>query len=180
MPFDILAYANHYPMAPLGGLFVGTVGVFIILGATLARYRMPLPWIGFACGIAALILGAPLQAGLPNPSLLQAGSLGLAITLEIIAFRFFMPRFRAAGPRTLITGSLGIVGLHFFIMLPTFGPLIGLLALLCTLNAAAAWKLDTYRSGQAWFVDGLLKIALGGWMLTTSPLMQAFLSHRAV
>ena len=169
MHWNAVAYAMRYPMAPLGGLFVGSVGVFVLLGAAMARYRIALLWLGFGAGIAGLVLGARLQAGLPNPSLLQAGALGLAIALESVALRMALPRLRAVSQRAAMAGCLGIVGLHFFIMLPTFGVLIALLALLCTLNAAAAWRLDRYPLGLAWFADGIFKIAIGSVMLTTSP-----------
>ena len=107
MHWNAVAYAMRYPMAPLGGLFVGTVGVFVMLGAVTDRYRIALLWLGFGAGIAGLLFGARFQAGLPNPSLLQAGALGLAIALESVALRKILPRLRATSQRVAVAGTLG-------------------------------------------------------------------------
>ncbi len=167
MPMNLVSYAQAYPLAPLGGLFLVTVGVFILLGAVIRGSRMLLLWTGLALGMVAIFLGGGFQAGLPPPNMIQVGSLVLAILLEAIAFATVMPRVRPRGEQALLATSLLVVGLHFLVMLPAFGPLIGLLALLCTLNAVAAFRMPDYRA--AWPVDGLLKLAFGLWLLSTSP-----------
>lgn len=172
MPALLSVYASRYPMTPIGGLLlVGAVGVFIIAGGMVPKQRMQLLWFGFGAAIAALVLGGRLAAGLPAPTAFQVGALIVAIVLEIIGFVLMMPRLRAHGERMALIGSLAIVGLHFLIMLPAFGPLIGVLGVLSTANAAAALRLPVYRINSAWLLDGMLKLAFGGVMMLTSPLL---------
>jgi hypothetical protein len=170
MPFDTAAYVANYPITPYGGLFLATLGLSIILGAFVARGRMVLVGIGFALGVAAATLfGVKFAAGLGPPSQFQVGSLVLAVVLEVAAFATFMPKLSVRGERAVLLGTLAIVGVHFIVMLPAFGPLIGALGALCALNAAAAWPAPFYPSGAVWFVDGVLKLGFGAMMLLTSP-----------
>ena len=130
------SHVLHYPMTPYGGVFTATVGVCMIAGAVLRNYRGNLLWIGFALGTVLLVaFGGILSRGLHSPSLLQVSFLVLAIFLEIAGFRYLMPAVRPRGERATISATLGIVGAHFLVMLPAFGPLIGALGLACTLNA---------------------------------------------
>ena len=167
----LAAYAHRFPMTPIGGLFVGAVGLFVIAGAVVPKRRMQLLWIGFGAAVLALMLGGRLAVGLPTPTAFQVGALVAAILLEIAGFRVMMPRLRAHGERAALVGSLAIVGLHFFIMLPAFGPLIGGLGLACSANAVAAWRNSAYRINSAWLADGLFKFALGLVMMLTSPIL---------
>jgi hypothetical protein len=158
--FESQLYSRLYPMAPLGGLFVATIGLFLMLGTALPALRMKLTYVGFAAGTLALILGGRLAVGLPAASRLQIGSLVLAIVLEIIMFIFLMPLARRHGERSLLVVTLTIVSVHFLVMLPAFGTLIGILGVLCLLNAAIAWRNPSYRIDLAWFLDGTLKLGL--------------------
>jgi hypothetical protein len=166
-----MGYATRFPMAPMGGLFVATIGIFILLGAFAPRIRLTLTYVGFAVGTIALVLGGRLAVGLPRPTSMQVGALVLAIALEIIAFIVIMPRVRKAGERAIIVATLVIVGCHFIVMLPAFGPLIGALGVLCALNAALLWKRASYRLEAAWLVDGAMKLAIGALLVATSPLV---------
>ncbi len=162
-------YVALYPMAPYGGLFVASVGLCVVIGALLPKYRMILVWAGFALGSLAITLAAPaLPHGKTPPSTFQIGSFILAIALEIAAFRYAMPIARRHSERAMLAATLGIVGLHFFVMLPAFGILIGILAALCTLNAAVLWRLPNYPPNPAWLIDGCLKLTLGLLMLSTA------------
>jgi drug/metabolite transporter (DMT)-like permease len=77
-------YVLHYPMTPYGGVFIATVGVCVIAGAVLRKYRDNLVWIGFALGAVLLFaFGGILSRGLHSPSLLQVSFLALAILLEL-------------------------------------------------------------------------------------------------
>jgi hypothetical protein len=163
-------YAFRYPMTPLGGLFFIAIGVFVVLGALIPRWRMTVLWIGFGAAMIALVVGRRFAKGLPQPGVLPVAALVLAIVLEIVAFRVLIPRLRLRGERALLDGSLAIVGVHFLVMVPSFGPLVGVLGILCLSNAALAWRFVSYPIGHAWFVDGLMKTALGGAMLFTSPM----------
>jgi hypothetical protein len=164
------SYSTLHPMAPLGGLFVGTIGVFLILGAILPALRMKLTYVGFAAGTLALFLGGRLAVGLPPPSKLQVISLVFAIIAEIAMFVFLMPLARRKGERAVLVATLAIVSVHFLVMLPAFGTLIGVLAMLCMLNAAIAWRTPSYRISLAWFMDGGMKLGLGILLVKTSPL----------
>ena len=166
------SYVLHYPMTPYAGVFVVTVGVCVMAGAVVPNYRDNLVWIGFALGgIFFLAFGGILSRGLHSPSLLQVGFLALAIFLEIAGFRYLMPTVRPRGERATLSATLGIVGAHFVVMLPAFGPLIGALGLACTLNAIGFWRFCAYRASFAWFVDGCLKLLLGMAMIATSPIL---------
>ena len=166
------AYVLRYPMTPYAGVFIATVGVCVIAGAILRNYRDNLVWIGFALGtILLLAFGGILSLGLHSPSLLQVSFLALAILLEIAGFLYLMPVVRPRGERAMLSATLGIVGAHFLVMFPAFGPLIGALGLACTLNAVGFWRLSAYRAGFVWFVDGCLKLLLGMAMIATSPLL---------
>ena len=166
------SYVLHYPMTPYAGVFIATVGLCVIAGAVLPNYRDNLVWIGFALGtIFCIAFGGILGSGLHPPSFLQVSFLALAIVLEIAGFRYLMPAVRPRGERATLSATLGIVGAHFLVMLPAFGPLIGALGLVCTLNAVGFWLLFAYRAGFAWLVDGCLKLLLGIAMIATSPLV---------
>ena len=169
------SYVLYYPMTPYAGVFIATVGVCVIAGSVLPKYRALLVWIGFMLGtILLVVFGQILSTGLHTPpSLLQATFLGLAIVLEIAGFRYLMPIMRTRGERATLSATLGIVGAHFLVMLPAFGPLIGGLGLGCTLNAAGLWRFSEYRAGPAWFVDGCLKLTFGTAMIATSPILLA-------
>ena len=164
-----LDYSSLYPMAPLGGLFIGVIGIFVVLGGLLAKQRMVLVYIGFAIGTLAIIFGGRFTRGLSHPSTFQVASLVAAIAFEIAAFRFLMPRLRLSGARASVGGTLGIVGAHFLIMEPAFGPVVAALGILCLINAAIAWRSPSYPLGAAWAIDGILKIACGCGLLMTSP-----------
>ena len=136
------------------------------------NHRARLVWIGFALGAMLFVaFGQILSTGLHTPSLLQVSFLALAIVLEIAGFRYLMPIMQPCGKRAMLSSTLGIVGAHFLVMLPAFGPLIGGLRIGCTLNAAAFWRISAYRAGFAWFVDGCLKLAVGTAMIATSPIL---------
>ena len=166
------SYVLHYSMTPYAGVFIATVGVCMIAGALMPKYRGHLVWTGFALGaILFVAFGKILSTGLHAPTLLQVSSLALAIVLEIAGFRYLMPVMRSRGERATVSATLGIVGAHFLVMLPAFGPLIGGLGLACTVNAAGLWRFSAYRAGFAWFVDGCLKLAFGTAMIATSPIL---------
>ena len=164
------AYASRFPMTPFGGAFLAGVGVCIILGTFVRRFRQSLVWVGFALGSLLILLwGRTLGEGLHAPTKLQLMALVAAIAFEVAGFIVVIPLMRPKGERAEVASTLGIVGLHFLIMIPAFGFLIGLMALGCTLNTAVLVTLPRYPTGVAWFVDGFLKLTLGLVMVATSP-----------
>jgi hypothetical protein len=162
-------YSHIYPMAPLGGVFVAVMGLFVLLGSAIPRRRMSFVYAGAGAATLALILSGRLIVGLPPPTQLQIGSLVVAIIAEFIAFATLMPRIRMHGQRAVLAATLVIVGAHFLIMLPAFGSLIALVGMLCLANAAAAWRWTHYRTEIAWLIDGLIKVAGGAILIATSP-----------
>jgi dihydrofolate reductase len=156
-------------MAPMGGAFVAVMGVFVLLGSAMPKLRMTFAYVGLGAATLALILSGRLAAGLPAPTKWQVGWLVVAIIVEFVAFATLMPRMRVRGQRAVLASTLLIVGAHFLIMFPAFGPLIALVATLCVANAAAAWRWTHYRTEIAWLIDGLIKVAGGLLLVTTSP-----------
>lgn len=75
---------------------------------------------------------------LPKPTPLQTTALVLAIVVEA-ALIVLVVRRHAATQERLILAVLAAVGAHFFVMIPSLGPSIALLAALTVLNAAAGW-----------------------------------------
>jgi hypothetical protein len=161
MVFDLAAYGSAWPLATLGGLFVMAMGAAVILGANFPQQRMALVWIGFVGGIGAIVFGVTDLGIDPRPpTRFQALALMVAIALELAAFSFLMRPLHRRGERAVVAGTLAIVGAHFIVMWPAFGPLIGVLGIACCVNAAAAW-FTSYSLRAAWFIDGVLKLAFG-------------------
>ena len=170
MFFDPAAYAVHYPLAPLGGVFVAVVGISILLGSFWRGARMNFIWLGLPLAAVAMTVAFPEMPGLPAPSSTQIGALVLAIAFEVAAFVFVLPRAGArGGERAVFIATLAIVGAHFVIMLPVFGPLIAIIGLACLGNAALGAAARTYGDRAAWFVDGLIKLSGGLAMAWASP-----------
>jgi hypothetical protein len=164
-----VTYSHIYPLAPLGGMFVAVMGVFVLAGSAVPRLRMTLVYAGAGAAILALIVSGRLAVGLPPATELQVGSLIVAIIVEFIAFAILMPRIRVHGQRAVLASTLAMVGAHFFIMLPALGSLIAVVGTLCVSNAAAAWHWTEYRTDVAWLIDGLIKLGGGLLLVATSP-----------
>jgi hypothetical protein len=164
-----VTYSQIYPLAPLGGVFVAVMGVFVLAGSAMPRLRMTFVYIGAGAAVLALVLSGQLAVGLPPATVLQVSSLIVAIIVEFLAFVILMPRIRVHGQRAVIASTLAIVGAHFLIMLPAFGSLIALVGTLCVANAAAAWRWTDNRTDIAWLIDGFLKLGGGLLLVTTSP-----------
>lgn len=156
-------------MAPIGGLFLAAFGATLIFGGIFPRFRGRSIWIGFALGVAAAaLLGGRLLVP-PPPTAFQLGALALAVALEVAAFVLLLPRLHRAGERAVVAGTLAIVGGHFVLMLPAFGPAIGLLSGLCLANAFILWRSPGYAPGIGWAVDGAIKLAMGAAMVASFP-----------
>jgi hypothetical protein len=155
-------------MAPIAGMFLATVGATLIVGGFLPRFRERSIWIGFALGaVSVALFGGALL--LPPPSAFQLGALVLAVGVEVAAFAALLPTLHRAGERAVVPGTLAIVGGHFLLMLPAFGPAIGALGALCLANALILWRSSRYPLSSGWAVEGVIKLALGVVMLASFP-----------
>ena len=152
-----------YPLIRSGGLFLIVIGVMIMAGALLPRFRNILVAVGLALASLVTALAAPSLArplGVPSwqQLLVLVGSVLLEIVLIQVVVRYVYPR----GERTIILSVLLVVGLHFLPMAVAFGPLIAILGILTILNASAGmWFRPNMNLSLIWFFDGLLKVAGG-------------------
>jgi hypothetical protein len=157
--------ADLFPLIRGGGLFLAIVGVAILMGALQFRWRNLLLGAGAALAAAvttatAAYLAAPYGA----PTYLQIGSLIVAVLLEIGALIWAIRRFAPQGPRAVTIAVLAIVGAHFVLMAPAFGPLIALLGAITVANALAGVRFTTYSLRALWAADGALKLGFGAAM----------------
>lgn len=154
------------PLIGAGGVFLIIVGVAIVLGALRFRSRYLLLGLGAAAASAALVfLAVPLSAPYGPPSPVQLWSLTLAVAIEVVAFIVIMPIAARRGQRAMTVAILAIVGGHFLIMTPAFGPLIFVLGAANLANAFAGARISGYATPALWGVDGALKAAAGIAML---------------
>jgi hypothetical protein len=160
--------ASHpYPMIRSGGLFLIMIGTGIILGAIFPEHSWHAFGISVFVGSVALTLWArSLTAPLGIPTRSQIGTLIIAVIVELI-FIYFLPRFFPPKTehhfRLLI---LLIVGVHFLIMTPAFGPLITIVGILTIINAGLGLRTGTpIAFFKIWGIDGILKLSVGAIML---------------
>jgi Kef-type K+ transport system membrane component KefB len=147
------------------------IGAGIVLGAATAKFRKPSLIFGSVLAAVSLAIFAPgLSADYGLPTMFQLVSLGVAITLEMIAIPIVARLTKHRGEREMNISILFVVALHFFIMLPTFGPSVGILGLACAVNLVAAVKIPSYRFSLLWLIDGCLKISMGALMLLAPTL----------
>jgi uncharacterized membrane protein len=166
--FDLAAYDSAWPLAKLAGLFIAAMGVAVIAGSFTPRWRLAFVALGSVFGTLAVIAALVLGMQVRGPSGFQLGAILAAVVAEAVAFRVLMPFLHQRGERAVTAGTLMIVGAHFLVMTPAFGPLIGVLSVACCLNALAVWSWDRYGLAAAWFADGLIKLGFGALMALTA------------
>ncbi len=105
-----VSWAPAFPMVPAGGLFIAIVGVGVVSGALFPTKRDFSLFCAFVVATVALVIfGGRLMAPFGNPTRLQLWFLFGSIGLEIILFRFALPKYRRAGERS---ARLGISSLR--------------------------------------------------------------------
>jgi hypothetical protein len=131
--------ADAFPLIQGGGVFLLIVGAAMLMGALQFKWRNRLLGAGAALATVATIATATHLAR-PHgaPTMLQVGSLGVAVVLEAIALVWAIRRFAPQGERAATIAVLVVVAVHFVVMTPAFGPLIVALGMLCASNALAA------------------------------------------
>jgi hypothetical protein len=155
--------ADAFPLIRAGGLFLSIVGLSVILGAARFRARNAILGVGAVVATIATALLAPRLAGAPTA--FQVGSLVVAVSIEGAALFWAIRRYVPRGERAMSIAILAVVGIHFMLMAPAFGPIIVLLGLLATANALAGARWERYSLQRLWLVDGVLKAAAGAAML---------------
>jgi hypothetical protein len=158
--------AHPYPLIRGGGLFLLLVGLSIMIG-TVAPRRV---WTLLIAGaiVASVVVAATavrLTAPLGRPSAWQIESLAAAVVIEVMAIGWIGSRLRAATERRRTLSIMVVVGAHFFLMGPAFGPLVVLLGVLSVANAVAGLRAEATPWLTFWLVDGALKAATGAAML---------------
>ena len=161
---------HPFPLIRGGGLFLLVVGLSIMVAAVAPR-RLWVFLIGGAMVASASVMltAVRLAAPLGRPIAFQIDSLGAAVLIEVIAIGRISSRLRAASERRRILSILLVVGAHFFLMGPAFGPLVVLLGLLTVANAASGLRAAATSWFAFWLIDGALKAAFGGIMFWYAP-----------
>jgi hypothetical protein len=167
-----MSYANAYPLAPSGGLFILILGLGIGLGALFLRARYLL--LGASGAIAVLTLSVfarSLAAPFGVPNSFQIWSLAIAIAFEAAAIFMAIRRLRARGERAVNLGVLLAVALHFPIMEPALGPVVVVLGVLAALNAWSGLHSHRLSLQAHWLLDGILKLVAGAvlWFAPRLP-----------
>jgi hypothetical protein len=115
---------------------------------------------GIAGALTAL-LAARLAAPFGPPDPIQIGSLVLAVAMEMTLLVLSLRNQKTYDDRETMLVVLTIVGGHFVLMAPAFGPLIVLFAAASVVNTLIAllWRGDP--SASVWAIDGILKTVVG-------------------
>jgi len=157
--------AEVFPLIRGGGLFLLVVGLSIVVGAFRFRARYTILAVGAAIAAAVTtFLAAPLAAPFGRPDLIQILSLAIAVAVEAALLVPVLRQARTHDERETTLAILTIVGGHFLLMAPAFGPLIVLLAFASVLNTLAGLLWQGYRVERLWALDGVLKTLVGGLM----------------
>ncbi len=157
--------ADVFPLIRGGGLFLLTAGASIVIGAFRFRARYAIFAVGAAIGgVATSLLAAPLAAPFGPPDLFQVLSLVVAVAVEAALLTPVVRGLSTHGERETTLAILTIVGGHFLLMAPAFGPLIVFLAGASVLNTLAGMLLREYPIAWLWALDGTLKISFGALM----------------
>jgi hypothetical protein len=154
--------ADLFPLIRGGGVFLVIAGISIVIGAFNLRARFSILAVGSAIGgVATAFLAAPLAAPFGPPSLFQVVSLIVAVAVEIVLLMPVLRAWRAHDERETTLAILSIVGGHFVLMAPAFGPLMLFLAGASVLNTLVGLLWRRYALAWLWGVDGLLKLSVG-------------------
>lgn len=169
---EVVSLADIFPLMRGGGAFLALIGLGILVGSFgTRRFRTVSLIVGAGLGVAAMaVLGATkiAFAGLPMPAWWQWVFLGLAFVVEGYLVSVVVRKIPDIESRQFWLWMLFIVGAHFLILLPSHGPICGVLGLVCMGNALIGLKLKEVDFRLFWGFDGFLKIAAGGLMVLSS------------
>lgn len=160
-----LSHAEVFPLVRGGGLFLAVMGVAIISGTFFFRARYAVLGIGAALASALTALyAAPLAAPYGKPAMVEIVFLVVAVALEMILLAMVLRNSRAHDDRDTMLAILTIVGGHFLLMAPAFGPIVVWLAGASVLNTLLGLSWRGYPSALVWAADGVLKLGAGALM----------------
>lgn len=168
---------TKYPGAT-GGLFIGCIGLGVLVGSLVARNAIDSHVFGAALILAVASSVVARRWGHQRAmSRTQRTALFGSIAFELLLFvlaSWWMQKHGVHDPRTVSLVTLLIVGIHFLPMAFAFGPRVAWLGVVCSLVAALglAWTAPPFLVFG--IADGSLKIALGlllfvqGWQRRVS------------
>lgn len=160
-----LSQAEVFPLIRSGGLFLAIMGMSIILGAFFFRARYAVLGVGAAlAGTLTALNAMPLAAPYGRPGVVEIAFLAVAIVLEGLLLAMTLRQSRAYDDRDTMIAILAIVGGHFVLMAPAFGPIVMWLAGVSVLNTLLALVWRGYPSALVWAIDGALKLGAGTLM----------------
>lgn len=151
------------------GLFVLLVGLSITIGGILGKkYVVPMLGAGGVLAILSQIVrarGLTDFAGAPSRAQFYALYGGIAFEALLIGLVVYLIPDRSS--RGFWLWLLFVVGLHFIVLAYAQGPLLLLLGVLSMANAAVGLRMTNVSYLKFRVVDGVLKVAIGAWMLFT-------------
>jgi hypothetical protein len=170
--------AQAFPTIRVGGLFVGLVGVVVLVSSIFGGHHLisaPLFFVGFGLAIGGVLFNVSLRAKLASGELSpkQRNVLRGALILEAALI---------IGASVLVGGNnerlywlliLLAVAIHFLPLVAVHGPLMGALGVLCTINALVGLLFPQVPFLVTAIADGLLKIVFGSLMLVGRPRLVA-------
>ncbi len=163
------AVADHpYPLIRGGGLFLICVGTGFLLCWLMPKYWAQCAIAGGVAGFIASGLSALLPS-LGTPTAVQISALIGSFLLEAGLIYLAVTRYKDAGDRKLIMAILFVVGLHFITMGLAHGPLIAILGVLTTINAAIGFNAQNISWKAFGIIDALLKLGFGLVMFLAYP-----------
>lgn len=163
-----LTYAQAFPLVRAGGVFLSIVGMGIIIGGVLPRFRRAtLAVSGVIAVVVTTSLAHRLAAPFGAPTALQVWSLVGAVALELALIPLVVRRFRPKGPRTVTLAVMLVVGVHFLPMSLAFGPVMYVLALLVCIIGVSGLVIPHLPLNALWGLDGIAKLGAGAVMWFT-------------
>jgi hypothetical protein len=169
----ILLYLSQalsaYPMMRGAGLFVLFVGAGIAVGGILGKkYVVPMLIAG---GVLAILSQIVRVRGLTDfgetPTRAQFYALYGGITFEALLIVLVCCLIPDRNSRRFWLWILFVVGLHFIVLAYAQGMPLLLLGVLGMVNAIIGLRMTSVSYLKFWTIDGVLKIAIGTWMLLT-------------
>jgi hypothetical protein len=162
-----------YPLMRGGGMFLVAIGAGIVVGGAGPRsWLVPSLVAGAALGVVVMAVGGATKlifAGLGTPQPHQWVVLGAAFVVEGYLVYLVTDR-NTFGDRRFWMWMLIAVAAHFLLLTFSHGPLCGVLAVLCAVNAAVGLRARTVDFRVFWRIDGVLKVLVGASMVVATYL----------